>query len=176
MLTTWCCPKEWWKRSQEKGQEFLQIQPPRMWEGRSVALSWLSFLLTRPRTRRKMSQTLSSMVLSGPIGTYCKCRASYSPSFQWCPLDLPPVAFRRFSPAPCGSFQELSICLRNRHGRGIFVVWMELMWFLAVVVHFAMCLLPFFPKQCLHLRGSSWPTCGPLFPDLAPGVFLAVSV
>ena len=106
------CPTGWWKRPPGKGQEFLQIQPPRMWVGRSAALSLLSFLLKWPRTRRKNSQTLSSMVLSGRIGTYCKCRASYNPSFQWCPLDLQLVAFRRFAPASCIRSQEFYIrCL-----------------------------------------------------------------
>ena len=84
------CPKEWWRRSQGEGQEFLQNQPPKRQEGRSTAPSWWSSSLRRPTGRRRSIQRTRSLVrLLQQIGTSCTDTASHSPSTWWCPPNLP---------------------------------------------------------------------------------------
>ena len=82
-------PKEWWRRSQGKVQEFLRTQRPRRKAGRSTAPSWRWSSLRRPTERKQKSLTWESLVpLLQQIGISCTDKVSYSPLILWCPPYL----------------------------------------------------------------------------------------
>ena len=111
-----CCPKEWWKISQEKGPKCLRIRPQEMLLGISTVLSWWSSYLTQPIRRRKSVHVLGLLVLGEEIGTSDKNMASYTQSFWWCPLSLQlsmphiflRVSFKLFKISNYASLKQIS--------------------------------------------------------------------
>ena len=80
-------PKQWWRRSRGKDQEFLRIQRPMRKEGRPAAPSWWWSSLRRPTERKQNIQTWGwpLVPLLQQTGTSCTDTVSGIQSTWWCP-------------------------------------------------------------------------------------------